>query len=201
MSRRAGAVAALAALGAAAVALIAVEFANGASSYGESTSKDACTASSDFPGKGLDPTIQRIFLSGLYGAACDLGTTREELVLSLAPSVEGGADIQWDQPTIARAVRSGLLRAIDDAEKQGSLGALPATILREVVKRAPVDLLVKGGFTIRDLIEKIQGGDLGGLLDRLDPDQLGDLLGSTLQDLIGKIDLGELLDGVLGQKP
>ena len=94
-----------------------------------------------------------------------------------------------------------MLRAIDDSEKQGSLGALPATILREVVKRAPVDLLVKGGFTIRDLIERIQRGDLGGLLDQLDPDQLGDLLGSTLQDLIGQIDLGELLDGVLGQNP
>jgi hypothetical protein len=198
MSGRVGALVALGAVGVAAAALIGVELANGAAGYGETTAKEACTATSDFPGEGLDPTIQRVVLSGLYGAACELGTTREELVLSFAPSVEGGAEIEWDRPTIARAVRSGLTRAIDDAEQTGDIGGVEALVLREVVKRAPIDFLVRSGESIRDLIDRIQGGDLGGLLDQIDPSKLEDLLGSTLEDLVGKVDLGALLEGVLG---
>jgi hypothetical protein len=197
MSRRAWALAALAAIGAAAVALIAAEFANGAADFGESTSRDACTARAEYPGDGLDATVQRVVLGGLYGAACELGTTRERLVLSFAPGVEGGADIEWDEETIARAVRSGLLRAIDDAEKRGSLGGLSATILREIVERAPIDFLVNGGIKIRDIVEQIQDADLGDLLDQLDPGALGDLLGSTLEDLLGDVDLPDALEGIL----
>jgi hypothetical protein len=199
VSRRAGALAILAALGAAAVALIAVEFAAGASSYGESTSRDACTTTSDFPGKGLDPTIQRVVLSGLYGAACELGATREALVLSFAPSVEGGAEIEWDRPTIVRAVRSGLQRAIDDADERGEIGGATALVLHEVVKRAPIDFLVRSGTEIGDLIDRIQDFDFGDLLEKVDPSQLEDLLGSTLEDLLGDVDVGSLLDGILGR--
>ena len=38
-----------------------------------------------FEGEGLDATVQRIALDGLNGAACELGVTREDLVLSLDP--------------------------------------------------------------------------------------------------------------------
>ena len=50
-----------------------------------------CTASPDtYPGDGIDATVQRIALGGLNGAACELGTSREGLVLSLDPEAGSG---------------------------------------------------------------------------------------------------------------
>jgi hypothetical protein len=134
----------------AAVALIAIELANGALSYGDPQTQDPCTATVSFPGSGLDATIQRVVLSGLNGAACDLDVTREELVLSLDPSV-ATKQIPWDQATIERAVRSGLLRATDDAEARGSLSSLTAFVMREVIERAPIGWLLDQGGSLADL--------------------------------------------------
>ncbi|MGH2995419.1 MAG: hypothetical protein ACRDON_11720 [Gaiellaceae bacterium] len=141
---------ALGLLGLAAVALLAVELGKGALSYGDATVADPCEGRVAFPGEGFDATLQRIVLDGLDGAACELGATREELVLSLDPAL--GADVRWDRPTIERAVRAGLLRAVDDAEERGSLGELEARVLREVVRRAPLDWLIQGGTSLADLL-------------------------------------------------
>jgi hypothetical protein len=137
-------------LGLAAVALLAVELGKGALSYGESTVSDPCEGRASFSGEGFDATLQRIVLDGLDGAACELGATREELVLSFDPSL--GANVPWDRPTIERAVRAGLLRAIDEAEERGTLGGLEARILREVVRRAPLEWLIEGGTSLADLL-------------------------------------------------
>ncbi|MGZ8636896.1 MAG: hypothetical protein ACXWX2_07975, partial [Actinomycetota bacterium] len=81
-----------------------------------------------------------------------LGTTREELVLSLAPRVDGEA-LRWDDETIERALRAGLGEAIDDAEQRGSLNALVAVVLRQLVERAPVQWLIDGGQGIAGLFD------------------------------------------------
>ena len=150
MTRTRAAAVALGALVAAGVVLLAVELSRGALDYGTVEQQDPCTATVDFRGDGLDATLQRIALAGLNGAACELGATREELVLSFAPSV-APKPIEWDRATIERAVRSGLLEAIDDAEDRGSIGGITATILREVVERAPIDWLIEGGAGLADL--------------------------------------------------
>jgi hypothetical protein len=141
---------ALALLGLVTVTLLAVELGKGALSYGESNVADPCEGRASFPGEGFDATLQRIVLDGLDGAACELGATREELVLSLDPSF--GAEVRWDRPTIERAVRAGLLRAVDDAEERGSLGEAEARILREVVRRAPLEWLIEGGSSLAELL-------------------------------------------------
>ncbi|MDQ6797072.1 MAG: hypothetical protein M3011_03430 [Actinomycetota bacterium] len=124
--------------------LLVIERSSGAADYGPSHVASACTAPADpFPGAGLDATLQRIVLSGLNGAACDLGTTREALLLSLAPN-SGFDDVHWDRPTAERALRRGFERAIADAVGRGSLPEWAASILRVIVRRAPVDLLLKG---------------------------------------------------------
>lgn len=146
--RRAGL--ALAALVAGAAVLIAVELDLGAVDYGRSVTKDACTARSDFAGSGIDGAIQRTVLSGLYGAACELGTTREELVLSFAPAA-GTRAVRWDSQTIERALRAGMLQALDDS----SLPEPVESVLRAIVEHAPLDLLVGGGITVADIIEQI----------------------------------------------
>jgi hypothetical protein len=147
VSRRA-ATAALLALALGAVALVGVELANGAADAGALAVADPCEPRPAYPGQGMDATVQRIVLDGLDGAACELGTTREELVLSLAPGEGAGG---WDDRTIEQAVRAGLLEAIDDAEQRGSLGAIVALALREIVERAPVGWLVDGAQGLGDL--------------------------------------------------
>jgi hypothetical protein len=156
MSRRWQGLLALGALGLAAAVLIAIELANGALDYGEPAVADPCEPREAFPGEGFQASIQRIVLDGLDGAACELNTTREELVLSLDPEL--GRDVEWDRETLERAVRSGLLESIDDAEARDSIGGLQARIMREVVERAPIDWLIRGGSTLADLF--------GGLFDR-----------------------------------
>jgi hypothetical protein len=156
VSRRWQGILSLAALGIAAAVLIAVELANGALDYGESQVADPCLQREPLPGEGFEATIQRIVLDGLDGAACELNTTREELVLSVDPEL--GRDVEWDDETLERAVRAGLLESIAEAEARGSIGGLEVTIMREVVERAPLDWLIQGGTSIADL--------LGGLFDR-----------------------------------
>ena len=100
---------------------------------------------------GIDATIQRIVLDGLDGAACRLHTTREELVLSLGGN---GAVLprRWDEHTVEVALRAGLLRAVDDAERRGDVPGFLAPVVRRLVERAPLDKLIQGGFSLSDLL-------------------------------------------------
>jgi hypothetical protein len=148
---RRGALGVLAALAVGAIVLLGLELANGAAGSGAPAVGDPCEPRQAFPGQGLEATLQRIVLDGLDGAACELGTTREELVLSLPPG--SGTAEAWDDATIERAVRAGLLEAIDDAEQRGSLGAVAALALREIVERAPVGWLVDGAQGLADLFD------------------------------------------------
>jgi hypothetical protein len=143
VNRRSSAVAVVGALFAGAVLLIALEFSNGAAGAGSVAVGDPCAARPAYPGEGLDAVLQRIVLDGLDGAACELGASREELVLSLAPTSQ--AHIRWDDVTIERSLRAGLMGAIDDAEQRGSLGGIVAALLRQLVQHAPVQWLIDGG--------------------------------------------------------
>ena len=149
MNRRI-AVVALVALFVGAIGLIALELANGAAQAGALAVRDPCEPRPAFPGEGLDATLQRIVFDGMDGAACELGTTREELVLSLAPG-SGVEPIRWDDVTIERAVRAGLLESIDDAEQRGSLNALVAVALRQFVEHAPLQWLIDGSQGVAGL--------------------------------------------------
>ncbi len=145
-------IAGLGALLVAAAALIGLELANGAMDAGALAIRDPCQARPAFPGQGVDATLQRIVLDGLDGAACELGTSREELVLSLAPTASSGP-VRWDDATIERALRAGLQGAIDDAEQRGSLNGIVAALLRQVVEHGPVQWLIDGGQGIAGLFD------------------------------------------------
>ena len=102
------------------------------------------------PTGGIDATIQRIVLDGLDGAACRLHTTREELVLSLGGGV--GVTRRWDEHTIEVALRAGLLRSVDAAERRGDVPSFLAPALRGIVESAPLDKLIRGGISLKDLL-------------------------------------------------
>jgi hypothetical protein len=154
--RRPAAVAAL--LVVAGATLIAVELALGARDYGRVELTQACPAPPpQLEPDGLDRTIQRIVLGALSEAACELGTTREELVLSLSPRT-GSRYGAWSDDELERALRAGLVRAVDDARARGELGSTEARVLRELAKRAPVELI----------LEAAEHADLLAALDLLD---------------------------------
>jgi hypothetical protein len=137
----------LAALLVGAVALLGVELGKGALNEPSPRLADPCPPRAGRSG-GIDATIQRIVLDGLDGAACRLHTTREEFVLSLG----GNAPRRWDGHTIEVALRAGLLRSVDEAERRGDIPGFAASLLRRFVERAPLDRLIRGGFSLRDLL-------------------------------------------------
>jgi hypothetical protein len=122
----------LCALGAAAIALIAVELSMGAIDFGKANLADPCKAQPHLSEGGIfgsiDAAIQRVALSGLNGAACTLHTTREELVLSFAPSL-GTKKVRWTKPTIEKALRGGISHAVGG----GLLGSVVADLLADPI--------------------------------------------------------------------
>ncbi len=129
-------------IGVVALGLVAVTVSSGADT-GEFVAEDPCTAEPDqFPGDGLDASVQRIALSALNGAACELGTTRERLVLSLDPN-SSFDDVTWDHDTMEQALRDGAHRAIDDANDRDAIPGFVAAALGFVVDRAPIEWLVE----------------------------------------------------------
>jgi hypothetical protein len=130
---------ALGALAAAAVVLLVVELALGAIGFGEARLADPCTSEPAFQGGGIDGAVQRFALSGLDGGACELKTTREQLVLSFAPAP--GTETRWDRATIDAALRAGLDRAATETAGNGVVGAALSALLRALVAR-PVEWLL-----------------------------------------------------------
>jgi predicted MFS family arabinose efflux permease len=131
--------------------LVGVESIAGGADLGRSTAVDPCVATPRAGDDGIDAALQGIVLDGLAGAACELGVSREDLVLSFG-SGAGGEPVRWSAPTVERAVRSGLVRAIDDAESGGSLNSVVAEVLRALARRAPIEDLIRGTASVRDLL-------------------------------------------------
>jgi hypothetical protein len=151
MTRRLGVGAAvLLVLFVAAGALIGVELGKGAARPVSPRIANPCAPRTPFPGGGLDALAQRVVLDGLDGAACRLGTSREELVLSLAPGT--GVQVAGaDRSKVEAAVRAGLLRSLNEAVRRGDVPAFVAPTLRRIVETAPIDVLIQGGISLSDL--------------------------------------------------
>jgi hypothetical protein len=108
-----------------------------------------------------------VVLDGLAGAACDLGVTREGLVLSFAPEGVVAEDIPWTPEQVEASIRAGTIRAIDDAEDRGSLNSVVADVLRATVSRVPIEELIRGGGAVSDLAGRVRDLDAGDVVDAL----------------------------------
>jgi hypothetical protein len=128
-------------LGCAALALIAVEVVLRIDSTPVRIGR-SCAAQPLFSGHGVDAATQRVVLDGLARAACTLGVTREALVLSFAAS--SGDRLTQPSARVERAVRTGLVAALDDATKRGEIPQLLAVVLRVTIEHAPIDRLISG---------------------------------------------------------
>ena len=126
-----------------AVALVlGFELAAGGLDYAPAAVPDPCALHPWRDTHGLTDIENRVALSALAGAACELHVSREELVLAFASdsrlqSFRRTHHITDDR--LAEAARAGLIRAIDDAERAGRLNGLAATALRFAAEHAPAD--------------------------------------------------------------
>ncbi|MBA2643078.1 MAG: MFS transporter [Actinobacteria bacterium] len=94
----------------------------------------------------LEAVFEQIVLSALDGAACELGVSREELVLAVKDeaSLDAFSAAQGiSRADAERAVERGLERAVDDAEEAGALPGFAVRLVRRVVESVPPWLVLE----------------------------------------------------------
>jgi hypothetical protein len=104
---------------------------------------------------GLEETLEQIALSALDGAACDLGVSREDLVLALEDdeSLDEFAEANGvSRDDTEQAIHDGLVRAVDDAEEADALSGFTARLVRAAVERIPPNLVLEALEQLRGVI-------------------------------------------------
>ncbi len=158
----------------AAVALTGAYLAAGGSSYVPAKTQNPCKPRPWSHLEGIQAIAEQFSLSALDGAACKLGVTREALARALAtPQSRAAFSRRYGigDAKLAEAVRAGLVRAVDDAERAGVLSPLIAAPLRSTVREIPIGQAIKLIQDARSLLDNVQNllGPAGGLLQQLLP--------------------------------
>ena len=194
----------------ASLALVGIYVAAGGASYKPDEVRDPCLQREWREPANLDELGQQLALSGIDGAACELGVTRESLARAMA-SEEDRERYQQEHSISDRefedAVRAGLNRMVDDAEEAGEIGGLVAAGLRALVRVVPAGEAFELLMDARPLIERALGTGQGlGIPgfgssssdenEGTDGGSLGDELRDRLEDGLGGSDLGSAVDGV-----
>ncbi len=158
----------------ASLVLVGVYLAAGGASYAPAKTQNPCKHRPWRNPEGLEQIAEQFTLSALDGAACQLGVSREELAQALAS--EEARDkfterYEISEVELAKAVRAGLLRAVNDAEKAGALSPLVAGPIRETVRDIPLDQAIELLQNARSLLNSAEGflGPAQGLLEQFLP--------------------------------
>lgn len=154
--------------------LVGAYLAAGGASYEPLKSQDPCKPRSWRDPQGLQQIAEQFTLSALDGAACQLGVSRETLARALASDQARERFAKRygiDDEKLAKAIRAGLVRAVDDAEEAGALTPILAGPLRAALEQIPLEQaieLVKDG---RKIFEGASGilGPVGNFLEELIP--------------------------------
>ena len=157
-----------------ALALVGVYLGAGGSSYTPEKSQDPCQHRPWSNPQSLGEIANQFSISALDGAACQLGVTRETLARALAtPQSRERFSERYgiDDAQLARAIRAGLLRAVNDAENAGALSPLLAGPLRSTIEDIPLDRAIELVKNARSLLGNVQGflGPAGKLLEEVLP--------------------------------
>ncbi len=158
----------------ASLALVISYLAAGGSSYAPAKVQDPCQDRPWRDPEGLQQIAEQFSLSALDGAACELGVSRETLARALATpeSRERFAERYGiSDAELARAIRAGLLRAIDDAERAGAIPPFLGTPLRATVRQIPIDQAIELIQDARSLLDNLENflGPAQGLLEQFLP--------------------------------
>ncbi len=127
----------------AALALVGAHLGLGGGDYEPARAPDPCTARAADDEGGLVGTLERIGLNALSAAACDLGVSRERLLLALAGDEPIGG-VSRDRRT--EAFRAGVRGALEQEEKAGRISGAEAFLVRQAVEILPVDAILEQLF-------------------------------------------------------
>jgi hypothetical protein len=146
-----------------AAALVGTYLALGGAGYEPLDVPDPCDPRPVSELQERDELTEKLALSALDGAACELQVPREDLVFVIADPSERDefiAEHGVTEEQLDAALKAGLVRAVDDAERAGDISSFEATLLREVAARVPAAEAI-------DVIESATGDDVLGLVDDL----------------------------------
>src|SRR5262249_13250485 len=125
--------------------LIAGYLGPGGRAYRPAAVADPCAHRPWRAPNGVAETLEQVALSTADGAACTLGVSREDLVLALAGSDDLSHFAQThhiSQGDAERAIRDGLIRAVDDAEAANAIDGGLAGALRSVARHLPIGIVL-----------------------------------------------------------
>ena len=126
----------------------------GGGSYDTASVRNPCAERSWRNPAGFQAVAEQIALSALDGAACHFGVSRETLTIALATSSSRARFARAhhvDSHELENAVRRGLERAVDDAERAGAISGFRATALRFAAEHVPVEQLANLVETVQSL--------------------------------------------------
>lgn len=157
-----------------ALGLAGIYLGAGGSSYTPEQVRDPCQQRPWSNPQGLGELANQFTSSALDGAACQLGVSREALARALAtPEARERFRERYgiDDAKLARAIRAGVLRAIDDAEEAGALSPLIGAPLRATVEEIPLEQLIGLINNAESILGNAEGflGPAGDLLEQLLP--------------------------------
>jgi hypothetical protein len=157
-----------------ALILVGAYLAAGGASYAPEKTQDPCKHRPWSHPEGLQQIAQQFTLSALDGAACQLGVSREALARALAtPEARERFAKRYgiDDAKLAKAIRAGLVRAVNDAENAGALNPLIAGPLRATVERIPLKQAIELVRDARSALSNVKGllGPAGELLEEFLP--------------------------------
>lgn len=130
----------------ASLVLVGAYLAAGGSSYEPKQVQDPCQPRPWSDPQNLGQIANQFTISALDGAACQLGVSRETLARALAtPEARERFTERYgiDDEKLAKAIRAGLVRAVDDAEEAGALSPLLALPLRRAVQSIPLEQAIE----------------------------------------------------------
>jgi hypothetical protein len=152
------------------LALVGIYAAAGGASYEPVQVRNPCEPRPEYETSGgLEGLAEEFTLSALDGAACRLGVSRERLARALATKQNRERftkRFHIDDEKLTKAIRAGLVRAVDDAEERGRIPSFLAGPMRSAVEHVPLE---EGIELVQDA-EKILGGEslLGGIGDAIE---------------------------------
>jgi hypothetical protein len=157
------------------LALVGVYVAAGGASYAPEKSRNPCEPRPwHKTNRGLEGLAEEFTLSALDGAACQLGVSREQLARALttkAARERFAKRFHIGDEKLAKAIRAGLVRAIDDAEEHGELNSLVAIPLRATVEHIPLEEAIELTQDAKSVFSGAESflGPLGGVIEELLP--------------------------------
>lgn len=158
----------------ASLVLVGTYLAAGGASYTPEKTQNPCKPRPWSNPQSLGEIANQFTTSALDGAACRLGVSREALARALAtPEARKRFAERYGitDAKLAKAIRAGLLRAVDDAEEAGALSPFLAAPLREALQRIPLQEAIELIKDARLLLSNVQNflGPASGIIEQFLP--------------------------------